>query len=182
MDKLFENILDSDEKVIKVLRPNKLKFFFASFFGTFVVMAFFVTFGILLGTVKDEFGDVAPIGLTISVIAFGVLFAAFSVLFTILAYKNRYYAYTNKRVIIRGGIIGVDYKSLDMDMIGAIDVTVTVIDKILRSNTGSISFGSVASPMTAAGGSIFTFLSIENPYDFYKEIKLVINEKKAHKK
>ena len=33
-------------------------------------------------------------------------------------------------MIIRNGVIGVDYKSLDIDMIGAVDVSVNVIDKI----------------------------------------------------
>jgi hypothetical protein len=99
-------------------------------------------------------------------------------------YYKLFYAYTNKRVIIRTGIFGVDYKSLDMAMIGAVNVYVSLLDKILQKNTGTLTFGSMASPMmTASGqaGSMFRFANIEMPYDLYREIKNAIDEYKESK-
>ena len=93
-----------------------------------------------------------------------------------------YYAYTNKRVIIRKGIFGVDYKSLDMSMIGAVDVSVTLLDKIVHKNTGTIAFGSMANPMGNQNGFMFKFAHVYNPYETYKEIKTVIDEFKNKKK
>jgi uncharacterized membrane protein YdbT with pleckstrin-like domain len=101
-------------------------------------------------------------------------------LFASIYYKNIYYAYSNKRIIIRSGIFGVDFKSLDMSMIGAVNVYVSLIDKIVRKNTGSISFGSTASPIGYAqsSGAAYKFNHIAMPYETCKEIKSFIDEYK----
>ena len=91
------------------------------------------------------------------------------------------YAVTNKRVLIRTGYIGVDYKSLDYSMVGAFTVNVNWIDKLLRKNTGSLSFGSMASPMTNGTVAKFNFTYIDNPYEIYKEIKELIDDSKSKK-
>ena len=178
MENLFDNILDSDEKIIKVLKPNKFKFFWSSVLGAILFTIFFVGFGIMTITIPDEFGEVAPLGVFFTILAVVVVLDFLLIFCTYLSYKKRFYAYSNKRVIIRCGVIGVDYKSLDIDMIGAIDVGVGLLDKLFRKNTGTISFGSVARPMTAGGGAAFSFYSVQNPYELYKEIKTVINETK----
>ena len=93
-------------------------------------------------------------------------------LFTLVHYKNVYYAYTNKRVIIRSGIFGIDFHTLDMGMIGAVNVHVSLLDKILMKNTGTLTFGSTASPVVSAnGGASYKFTHILMPYETCKEIK-----------
>lgn len=180
MEKIFDNILDDDEHIVKALKPNKLKFYFGGIFGIALIGMFFLAIALLTMFVPDEgISPLKPIYCLIPISVF-ILCIIISIIFISLAYNKRYYAYTNKRVIIRCGIIGVDYKSLDMDMIGAIDVNVSLVDKVLNKNTGTITFGSLASPITA-NGAVFSFSSIVSPYDFYKEIKLVINEKKTQK-
>ena len=69
-----------------------------------------------------------------------------------------------------------------MSMIGAVDVYVSVIDKILRKNTGSVTYGSMASPMNGNTGSLYRFSHIETPYETCKEIKTAINLFKESKK
>ena len=95
-------------------------------------------------------------------------------------YKNLYYAYSNKRIIIRSGVFGVDFKSLDMSMIGAVNVYVSLIDKILRKNTGTILFGSTASPLNygQTSGTCYKFTHIKMPYETCKEVKSYIDEYK----
>ena len=34
---IFKNILDKDETIIKIYKPNKLKMFFSTFFATFFI-------------------------------------------------------------------------------------------------------------------------------------------------
>lgn len=181
MEKLFENILDEDEKVVKVLKPNKAKYFFGVMFGTCAMVLFFLALSLLAMFVPEEGFTAPPAIYCLIPISVGIVVIALAVLFTYLSYTKRHYAYTNKRIIIRCGIIGTDYKSLDMDMIGAINVNVSIFDKLLRKNTGTVAFGSLASPMTN-NGSMFSFYSITDPYSFYKEIKLVINNMKKQEK
>ena len=136
-----------------------------------VFVPFFVP---LMVTELSEVKITAILGLILCiVISIGV-----SVILISLWYKKTFYCITNKRIIIRTGYIGVDYKSLDFTMLSAITVNVNWIDKIIRKNTGSISFGSMASPITNNGGAKFAFFYISNPYETYKEIKNIIDEHK----
>ena len=185
MEKIFEPILDADEIVVKVFKPHKRKMFTSVLLTSFCCWCWLLIV-IALGMLTDvETGEFTSqewwlvLAICLGVVVF---FTGFTALFTALAYKNTYYAYTNKRVIIRKGIFGVDYKSLDMSMIGAIDVSVTLLDKIVHKNTGSISYGSMASPIAGQNGVLFKFSHIEKPYDTYKEIKTIIDEFKNKKK
>lgn len=193
MEKLFDNILDKDEQIVKVFKPKKKKLYFSVFVSSIISMFFIMLFivgPIMLG-LSEEYSETQAVPLSTQIdlvllIALGVfvLIILFIWMLTAIYYKNLYLAYSNKRVIIRSGIFGVDYRSLDMSMIGAINVYVSLLDKILRSNTGTITFGSMASPMysQANGGSIYRFAHIVNPYEVYKEVKNIIDEFKAAKK
>ena len=174
MEKLFERILDDDEKIQKIIKPNKCKFFFSNmllyglFFGMFVITG-------LIGVLADGYNAIyvlIPIGVWVVLMLFAWLFMA-------IYYKNLHYAYTNKRVIVRSGIFGVDFKSLDMSMIGAVNVYVSFFDKILRKDTGSIMFGSTASPIGGQNSGMgYRFNHIQMPYETCKEIKSFIDNYK----
>ena len=175
MEEIFEKVLDDNEKVVKVFKPNRKKFNWSCFLGTSLVLIWFVLIAILAILIPEEGNTVRPILILIPIGGF-VVCEAIILLFANLYYKNLYYAYTNKRLIIRSGIFGVDFRSLDMGMIGAIDVYVSVLDKILNIDTGTICFGSTASPMIAVkGGSYYRFSHINVPYESCKEIKSAID-------
>lgn len=179
MEKLFEHILDDDEKIVKVIKPNATKFFTWTVLGTALYLLIFLALGVFACLVPDEGMKPTPELLWIPfVIYFGIVLLV--LLLAILHYKNVFYAYTNKRVIIRSGIFGVDFQTLDMGMIGAVNVHVSLVDKILMKNTGTLTFGSTASPVVSAnGGSSYKFTHIVMPYETCKEIKSFID---AYKK
>lgn len=185
----FEPILDKDEKVLKTFKPSKVKMYWSAIFSAFFVsLIFLLCFMFMIaGALGEQQGDVTVItsqsmlyGFLIGFCGGLVVVMVLTLIFVTLSYKNTYYAYTNKRVIVRRGIIGVDYKSLDMNMIGIVTVNVSILDKILMKNTGSIQFGSMANPI---GGNhlLFGFMHISDPYGVYKEVKNVIDEKKSGK-
>lgn len=185
MEKIFEPILDSDENIVKVFKPHKGKLFTSNLLASFFCWCWILIPAIIGMLTDPETGEFTPtewwivVGVCLGIV---ILFTGITILFTALSYKNTYYAYTNKRVIIRKGIFGVDYKSLDMSMIGAVDVSVTLLDKIVHKNTGTIAFGSMANPMGNQNGFMFKFAHVYNPYETYKEIKTVIDEFKNKKK
>lgn len=180
MEHLFDDILDRDETIITILKPNKAKLYFSLLISYFFV-ALFCFAPIIIGSYADGGGILAVV---ISLIVF--VFITFIFYLCVRAYYNkRYYAYTNKRIIIRTGIIGIDFKSLDMAMIGAIDVYVSFLDKLLKKNTGTIVFGSMASPMGGGsnnGYNPYKFSHVVMPYGMYKEIKSKIDEYKNSKR
>ena len=138
---LFDNILEKDEYIIKVIKPSKGRYWKAPLFP-FGIPLFWPHFLILMA-------------LTLFTLPF----------FYARGYTNLYYAYTNKRLIVRSGIIGVDYRSLDYKFITASSVDVGLLDK--GSNTGSLSFKSPTSSIS--------FSYVQNPYELMKEIKDYMN-------
>ncbi len=190
MKEVFNDILDKNEEIINVYKPNKFKLYLGVFFG-YLFASLWIFLPTLLGVIfsTDENGfntfarqDVLWISLLISGVY--ILTILIALLFASIYHKNLYFAYSNKRIIIRKGIIGVDYKSLDMAMIGAVNVNVSVLDKILRQNTGTITFGSMASPVASAnagGYGLYRFSNVEVPYEKYKEVKTIIDEYKENK-
>ncbi len=179
MEQLFSHILDQDEKVEIVYKPQKLKLFCS----TFLLSAFsmlVVCGGLALSMFTEEYAGAEPIHYLVPVGIF-VLSQVLTLFWAILKYKKTFYAITSKRVIVRTGVIGVDYKSLDLSNIGATDVYVGLLDKILGSKTGSISFGSASSPLNSQTASAYAFKHVENPYETYKQVKLKIEEHKNGK-
>lgn len=178
MEELFNKILDNDEKIVKVFKPNKCKYFFSTLMYSGITLLIFALIGVFAvlfpddGTQVDKIFVLVPIGLY-------VLFMLLIWLFSAIYYKNLYYAYSNKRIIIRSGVFGIDFKSLDMSMIGAVNVYVSLVDKILRKDTGSIMFGSTASPIGYQSSGIYKFNHIKMPYETSKEIKSFIDEYKT---
>ena len=175
MDKMFSKILDDDEKIIKTFKPNRTKFNLSVLTVSSLCLIWFVliwVFAILFpeeGQVVEKIRVLIPIGLFVFTEIVIIIFAN-------CYFNTLHYAYTNKRLIIRSGIFGIDYRSLDMGMIGAIDVYVSLIDKIVGKDTGAICFGSTASPMIPTkGGSYYRFSHIVNPYETCKEIKAAID-------
>ena len=145
MENLFDEILEKDEQVVKVLRPNKSRYFKA-FFGMFYIPIFWP-----------------------HLILFMVL-SLFTLPFWISkACNNTYYAYTNKRLIVRHGVFGNSYDSLEYKDITSTSVRVGFLDK--STKTGSLVFINPSShhehPMA--------FSHIENPYQEMNEIKEYIN-------
>lgn len=178
MENIFDVILDKDETLIKTFKPNKAKFMFSVLLFWAVMLLLFAFIGVLVVLFPDEGVVIDKIYL---LIPFGLFVLGMLIVwgFAEIYYKNLYFAYSNKRVIIRSGIFGVDFKSLDMSMIGAVNVYVSLIDKILRKNTGSINFGSTASPLGAGQSApVYKFNHISNPYETCKEIKQYIDEYK----
>ena len=182
--KIFEPILDKNETIIKVFKPNKTKLFWSSLLATFFISFFVVLWAVFAIGLGGGFENSWLIAI-IAFLGFQAIILLIAIGFTSMYYNKLFYAYSNKRIIIRTGIFGVDYKSLDMSMIGAVNVNVSLLDKMLGKNTGSIKFGSMASPIVASGnnGGVnpYHFSNILTPYETYRELKDVIDEYKELK-
>lgn len=177
LKELMNPILDKDEEIIKIYKPNKRRVFV----GVTFVSLFIGLFAILAccGFIFDEGANIS-VSITITVVSFLAVVILVFLMYS-LWYKKVVFAVTNKRILIRTGFIGVDYKSLEMTTIGAVNVNMGIVDKMIGGKTGSISFGSMSSPMVNTKMTNFNFFYIENPYETYKEIKTIIDEYKSSK-
>ncbi len=173
MEESFSVILNKGEKIIECFKPKKIKMILSVFLGVSLIVSFIVGMSMLARFIPDEqTGEVMPLWLFIALLAaLGVVLALSLVLISV-AYNKRVYCITDQRVIIRCGVIGVDFRSLELKSIGAVDVSVGLLDKILRMNTGTIKFGSMSAPIN--GNVIYAFSHIVDPYGTYKRLKEII--------
>jgi len=115
------------------------------------------------------------IGIIILIIGlFFVLWGFFSNLVT-------EYSITNKRLIIKSGIIGTDYKSIYFEQMTGVNVNVGIIGKIFRTgnvqidtgktetySTGDMQVGKTRTPQQIKTRTMYDVLkNIDNPYDVY---------------
>jgi hypothetical protein len=168
----FDAVLDQDEKVIWVGNPTLIPFL--------VTGIPLLIFGLIWGSF-DYFGFIrhmghgkgAQMGFMIPFFAlhlFPLWLGVGNMLRLVLVYGNTCYAFTNKRIMLRTGFWGIDFKSIDFDRIQETDVTVNPIENMLGVGTIKMYSGG----MTAKVAPTFNyFIGIENPYGVYKQLKTV---------
>jgi len=188
---LFAPILQEDEEIIKVIKPNKTRYIYLAGLAytllaliPILVMAF--PFVIAIEGLAEHSAATA---LVIELSVFGGLILLSLILTWVglnMSYKKTFYAYTNKRILIRRGFIGVDYATLDFEMIGGLMVNVNFLDRLMKGsdNPGTITFGSSASPViyTRNGRTAaYAFRNIDHPYEVYRDLKHLVDEYKKAK-
>lgn len=122
IEHVFDDILDRDEQVIKIIKPSKSRYW--KFFLMPLIIPIFLPHFIVVMAVTLFF--IIPL-----------LYAH--------SYNNLYYCYTNKRLIKRSGTIGVDYHTLDYKQISSSSVNVDLLDKLGKKTTGTVYFRSPTS-------------------------------------
>ncbi|MBD5131187.1 MAG: hypothetical protein HDT28_01120 [Clostridiales bacterium] len=140
MEHLFDDILDEDEQIIRVIKPSKSRYWKSPIFP-FAIPIFWPHFIFFMA-------------ITLFTLPF----------FFARNYKNSYYAYTNKRVIVRSGSMGVHYESRYYDQIAEASVEIGILDKSKKTHTGTLEF---KNPPRRT----LRFSYVENPYELFNEIK-----------
>ena len=188
---LFAPILQEDEEIIKVIKPNKTRYVYLGGLAyTLLALIPILFMAVPIGMAIESFAEYGtPVPLVIELTVFGGLLLLGIITTWVglsMSYKKTFYAYTNKRILIRRGFIGVDYATLDFEMIGGLMVNVNFLDRLMKGsdNPGTITFGSSASPViyTRNGRTAaYAFRNIDHPYEVYRDLKHMVDEYKAAK-
>jgi len=165
-----KKILMKDEKVLYTYKPYFLK-------ETFVSLFIVLVFGAIAIITYVSAVEVFKLLILMLIIAGLILIYILFVVLQYLAFKNKFYTVTDKRFIIQKGLIGIDFSSILLEAVQFVSVNVSVLDKILKKGTGTITFGTVSTPVTTNQVPRFVFANIFEVYDNYKIIKELIDEK-----
>jgi len=93
-----------------------------------------------------------------------LLYAAYLV----LVHRNTVYAYSDRRLLLRSGVVGTRLKSIDYGRIRELDVTVGIFERLYGVGTVRVHAGR----STARGARLYDqFVSIADPYEVYRAIK-----------
>ena len=166
----FESVKDDDEEILWTDKPKFIPFAIS---GLAAGLGILIFIGLSYAMFKGADNDVSVGNSYVWFTAIPILFFLWNFLQKLFSYSNTSYAFTNKRVMVRTGFIGTDFKSIDYDKISDIEVTVNVIERAF--NVGTIKF---FSGRTQTDDGITSKLydrweAIPNVYETFKKVKQV---------
>ena len=170
----FEAVKDDDENFIWIGKPE-LKPFLASMLIAGVVGIGFVIAIVMFNIHALKEDENSNSFFVYFILAFVFVPAIFKYFAAILSYKNTIYGFSNKRIMMRSGFIGTDFKMIDYDKIVDIEVKVNPIDRFF--NTGTIKFFSGREKIDDEGSSTKLhdkWSNIGNVYEVFKQVKKVM--------
>lgn len=165
-----EDILEKDEKILQRLKPNaKVIRLEAIFKGMplallwFSIDAIFIVTMFATGAVEE-----AP-----WMIAFMIGFFALHLLpvwlyianliKNLAGYKNIEYVFTDKRIIIRSGLVGIDFKSIYYTSLESVNLKVGLFDRLFK----------VGDIYLKANTQTAVLEDIENPYVYLSKLQKI---------
>lgn len=166
----IEHIIDKGEQILWRGKPKKSAYIFGSFFKMFPIallwLLFDGTFIVAMCAGKMEI----PTGM----IFFLIIFFAFhllpvwiwigNIITASKQYKNLEYVFTNKRIIIKSGIIGIDFQNIYYSEIQSVNLKVGLFDKMLK-------VGDVYIKSNAGANVLF---DISDPYFITKKLQEIV--------
>jgi hypothetical protein len=164
----FDSIKDRDEEIYWTEKPKLVPYLFSGTFAALFTIAFGVVW-LLIARSSVKENDTNTYFWLFGL--FPLLQGLYIFLKKLLSYPNTAYGYSNKRVMMRTGFIGTDFKTIDYDKISDIEVTVNFLERML--NVGTIRF---FSGRTQTDENVTTKLydswsAISNPYEVFKMVK-----------
>lgn len=166
----FDSVKDNDEEILWTGKPKFIPYILSGLGAGLFTLAFGIIW--ILTTINFQSGDrssSSPFFWLFGLLP--LLQGLYVFLNRLLSFSNTAYGYSNKRVMMRTGFIGTDFKTIDYDKISDIEVTVNVIERMY--NVGTIRFFS-GRTQTDEGNKTKLYdvwSAIENPYEVFKMVK-----------
>ena len=166
----FESVKDDKEEILWTGKPKFIPFILANLFGGI----FIISFALIWIFANRSWGTTNGNDTSSYFWLFGLLplvFGLLAFLKRVFSFSNTAYSYSDKRVMMRSGFIGTDFKIIDFDKISDIEVTVSFVEKIY--NVGTIKFFSGRTQTDDGNTSKLydSWCAIENPYEVFKMVK-----------
>lgn len=166
----IEDILSEDEAILQRLKPNRKVLLLEALFKglPFVLLwvafdSFFIIMMIVTGAFKEN-----PY-LIIFVVAFFALHLLplwmyiINIVKTMAGSKNIEYVFTNRRIIVRSGVIGIDFKTIYYTDVEGINCRVGIFDRMFK----------VGDLYIKAHDQSAVLMNIETPYFFLEKLQKI---------
>lgn len=168
--KNIEDVIGSDEQILWSGKPKKRAFLINAFTKMLPIALIWLLFdgafiGLMIGTM-DEIP--APVKIFMVVFFLFHLMPVWIWLSNVLTanrqHENLEYAFTNKRIIIKSGIIGIDFKNIYYSEIDSVNLRVGLVDRIEK--VGDIYIKSI--------GGANVLYDLENPYTLAEKLQKIV--------
>ena len=162
----IEDVLTDGEKILWRGKPNKASYIWAAVLKMMPIALLWLAFdGAFIYMMLTT--DQAPTEMTWFIIPFFAIHLApvwiwiGNIVKAVGEIRNIEYAITDKRVIIRSGLIGIDFKFINHTEIDSVNVKVSFVDKLC--NVGDVYINS-----TSNSAVLF---DLDNPYNIAKNLQ-----------
>lgn len=183
--KRIEDVLETSEKIIwrGIVNRRFLRFKLSALFLLIFIFSIFLMSG--------KMPDATSSGLPISSVKIGWLIVLVCLLFAAINYfyySIQEYVLTNKRVLLKSGLIGTDFNSIYFTEIKSASVQVDLIDKIFSIGTINIDTGKVETYTTGDSQNRTSqtrpaydkLLHLEKPYEAYQFFQSALSQYKEN--
>lgn len=168
--KNIEDVIGSDEQILWSGKPKKRAFLINAFTKMLPIALIWLLFdgafiGLMIGTM-----DEIPASVKIFMAVFFLFHLApvwiwlSHVLTANRQHENLEYAFTQKRIIIKSGIIGIDFKNIYYSEIDSVNLRVGLVDRIEK--VGDIYIKSI--------GGANVLYDLENPYTLTEKLQKIV--------
>lgn len=168
--KNIEDVIGSDEQILWRGKPKKRAYLINAFTKMLPIALIWLIFdggfiGLMIGTM-DEIP--APVKIFMAVFFLFHLAPVWIWLSHVLTanrqHENLEYAFTQKRIIIKSGIIGIDFKNIYYSEIDSVNLRVGLVDRIEK--VGDIYIKSI--------GGANVLYDLENPYTLTEKLQKIV--------
>ena len=166
----FASVLWADEKLIWTGKPIGHPYIAGSMISIPIGLLLFTLPALMVFSQLERLSTLS-LGLLLAIIAIGLVVAMVPPLIRALSFRNAAYALTNRRLIVKKGVIAPSYRSIQLGNLERVAVGVGYWDR--RHRTGSIF-------LSTAGGRAFPRIaSVENAQNLRRTILNAIHRAKA---
>lgn len=176
----FLSIMDDDEQIIITKKPERIPFLLQATPLLLIGVVWFVIVGIMMPFSFDDFfmefdSSISnPFIMIFSLVRFmPLIIGVVQIIYYFLVYNNTHYAITSKRVILKSGVFGIDYKTIDYDQIKNMEVNVGPIEKLFSVGTIRIFTGEIITNNQQTRSITTDLTAITHPYDVFKQLKKI---------
>lgn len=170
----IDDFIGTDEEVLLRMKAKKAPFIWSRILNMLPFVLIWLIFdGVFIGLIASNVSDM-PIGLIIFLVFFFLLHLLpfwiwlKNVLTASAQHKNIEYAFTNKRIIIRSGLI-IDVDNISYADIVSVNLKVGIIDRWCK----------VGDIYITTKSRTFVLWDIENPYAVVNQLQKITSDIKA---
>ena len=169
-----EDILAGGESILWRDKPDKKAHIAAAVFKMLPIAILWlcIDLGFIIGISIGMSRGSIPIAILGFIVPFFLLHLApvwiwvAGIMKSVAELKNLEYIFTDKRIIIRSGIIGIDFKFLYYNEIESVNVKVSLTDKIIR----------VGDIYVNAKSSAAVLYDLHNPYNLGTKLQKIVQD------
>lgn len=173
----INEIIDDGEKILWRGKPKKSAYVLNAFLKMLPIAIIWLAFdGAFIALLLTQMGwDMIPAPMKVFIFVFfafhlvPVWIWIANVVTANRQHKNLEYAFTNRRIIVRSGIIGIDFKNVFYTDVEAVNLKVGIVDKMLK--VGDIYINS------KAGATVL--FDIDNPYFITGRLQKIVADIKT---